>query len=86
MPRYRIEYIRNKCIGAFACVSMDPASFAMNDDNKADLTNARKEQRGEDEVWIIETDELGSLVQAAQACPVNIIKVVDTKTGKVLAP
>lgn len=89
MGRYRVEYIRNKCIGAFACVSIDPDHFAMNDDNKADLvrgTKVQEEANGKDELWVFETDDLGNLAEGARACPVNIIKVIDKQTGKILAP
>ena len=113
MGRYRIEYTRNKCIGAFACVSIDTDTWAMNDDNKADLVNGQKvqedtnhflynedelaeyigkgekvqeEKDGKDEIWVKEVDELGNLVEGARACPVNVIKIIDTQTGEVLAP
>ena len=39
MPKIRIEYQRNNCIGAFACVSLDPERWAMANDSKADLIN-----------------------------------------------
>lgn len=89
MGRYRVEYTRNKCIGAFACVSIDPDHFAMNDDNKADLLGGVKiqeAQNGQDEIWAFETDDIGNLIPAAQACPVNVIKIIDKETGQVLAP
>ncbi|QQG40091.1 MAG: ferredoxin [Candidatus Aenigmatarchaeota archaeon] len=91
MGRYRIEYTRNKCIGAFSCVSIDSDNWTMNDDNKADLVNGKKiqeEKDGQDEIWAVEVelDDPKNLVAGAQACPVNVIKVIDLQTGQVLAP
>ncbi len=78
MARYRIEYERDACIGAAVCEALDPIHFKIVDDGKADMLEAKQEGN----LWILETDSLEMAVEAAQGCPVKIIKVIDTETGK----
>ena len=86
MTKIRIEYNRNKCIGAWACVSLGPNDFGMNyDESKADLIEGKEEKPGL-MVKEIEVDEerLQQIKFAAQSCPPMVIKVVNLETGEVL--
>lgn len=82
--KYRIEYDREGCIGAFSCVSIDPDHWEMAADNKADLIGGEKE----DGIWVreVEPEDEDALIEGAQACPVNVIKIIDMETGEVVAP
>ncbi len=69
-----INHYRDKCIGCNACVEIAPEQWAMSrKDGKSVLIGARVKKgvytaRFPDEVW-------EANVQAAKACPVNIIKI-----------
>ncbi|QQG38975.1 MAG: ferredoxin [Candidatus Woesearchaeota archaeon] len=73
--RYKIIYNREGCIGAEACVIVHPNQWYMSPDNKADF---KKEQ--------FDQEELELNVEAAESCPVKVIKIIDTETGKVIFP
>lgn len=71
--RYKIEYDRKGCIGAGTCEAVCPKSWKIADDGKAN-------------VLIKEFDEesLKCNMDAAESCPVNVIHIIDKKTGKQL--
>lgn len=71
--RYIIEYEREGCIGAASCVAAAPKNWKMNEDGKADYF--KKE---------ITEDELEDNLEAAKVCPVNVIHIIDKKTGRKL--
>ena len=85
MPKvYKIEYDRNNCIGAGICAALSPENFKINDDTKADLLQAKfNEKTG---MWELEiTDkELDKVMAAASGCPVLVIHVIDKETGEKL--
>jgi len=63
---------RDECIGAAPCVTVAPGVFQLDDDNRAyvvDMNGADAE----------------TILLAAQACPVQAIKVFD-ETGKQIYP
>jgi len=68
--QYIIEYDRENCIGAGACTAVSE-NWKMNDDGKADFL--KKE---------ITEKELDEQMEAAEVCPVNVIHIIDKKTGK----
>ena len=71
MKRYKIEFDREKCIGAALCVTAAPDNWKINDDGKADVKNIDIGER-----------EFTKNLQAARNCPVNAIHIIDTKTKK----
>ena len=70
--RYEIQYDREGCIGAAACAAVCPENWFMEADNKADF---KKKD-------LAEGEEYEKNLQAAQVCPVNVIHIIDKKTGK----
>ncbi len=77
---YRIVYDRPGCIGAAACVAIAPKVWVMNEDGKADLIGGKQISETE---WELEVDEDHELnVDAAQGCPVAVIKIFDKVTGQ----
>ena len=82
MGKYRVEYLRKECIGAGVCAAMDPENFEMNADGLADL----KDSNQEGDIFVKEVDNLEEIKEAADGCPVRIIKVIEKETGKVISP
>ena len=78
MAKYKITYDRANCIGAGACAAMDPAHFKIVGDGKADLLGG-SEVEGK---FVLETDENPTIVEAAKACPVEVIKVKNLDTNE----
>ena len=77
---YRIWYDRPGCIGAAACVAIAPKVWVMNKDGKADLIGGKQISESE---WELEIDDdLQINIDAAQGCPVNVIKIFDKETGE----
>ena len=83
MPKIRIEYERDKCIGAGVCAAVDPENFVMNEDGKADLINSKKE--GELDIKEMDMDNYENLKTAAEGCPVFVIKVLNKDTNEKIA-
>ena len=81
--RYRIVYMKNECIGAFACLAAEPSTWKQTGD-KADLIDSELDLKEGEEVYIKEVDDLENNLEAAQCCPVNCIHIIDKKTGKKL--
>ncbi len=66
----KISQEQEKCIGCGACAALDPANWEMSGD-KASLKNS-KEENG---IFVKEVAEVGTSKDAANACPVQCIKV-----------
>ncbi len=71
--KYKVEVIRDKCIGAASCAAIAPAVFELDEQNIAVVLS----QDGND-------DETKLL--AAQSCPTAAIIVTDTTTGEQVWP
>lgn len=71
--KYKVEVIRDKCIGAASCVAIAPNTFALDEHEIAVIIA----QNGDDD----ETELL-----AAQSCPTAAIIVTDTSTGEQVWP
>ncbi|MBU1196930.1 ferredoxin [Candidatus Micrarchaeota archaeon] len=80
--KYLIQYDRNNCIGAGTCVAADPDNWSMNDDGKADLTNAQTNAATGFLEREIDENELEKMKEAAQGCPVNVIHIIDKESGQ----
>lgn len=70
----RITHQRSKCIGCNYCVEVAPSRWYMNDtDGKSSLIEAKEKK--DIFIAIITDDEYEENIEAAEICPVNIIKV-----------
>ena len=79
--RYIIEYDRENCIGSAPCVAEAPDRWELSkEDGKAILINGKKE--GEIYIHEITEEEFERNMNAAKNCPVNVIHIIDKKTGK----
>jgi len=68
----KIIHEREKCIGCGSCTALCPKFFEMADDGKAKLLNSEKNAEGNDE---LEVDDVGCAQEAADACPVQCIRI-----------
>jgi len=71
--RLKICIDRDQCIGDGLCVSEAPATFELDDDQKAFVVDGPG-------------DDLADILTAAKSCPLDIIRVDDAATGKTLYP
>jgi ferredoxin len=71
--KYKVEVIREKCIGAGSCVAIAPGTFKFDAENIAEVIS----QNGD-------PDDIKLL--AAQSCPTTAIIVTDTETGEQVWP
>ena len=71
--KLKITVDREACIGDGACCNDAPGTFEMDDDDIAVL----KDPVG---------DSRDTILEAAENCPTDAIKVEDTESGEVLYP
>jgi ferredoxin len=76
MEKLTIQYFKNKCIGQGSCVAIAPQQFELNED-KADLKGSSTQGN----FYTLEVDYNKRIIEAAESCPVNAIKVTN-KEGK----
>ncbi|MGD2110098.1 MAG: ferredoxin [Phycisphaerae bacterium] len=73
IDKLKVTIDRDECIGDGLCANEAPETFEMDDESKAVVLNASGDDRD-------------SIIEAAKACPVDAIKVVDKDTGEQLVP
>lgn len=83
--KYRIEYDRPNCIEILSCAATYPERWAVGKDNKADLIGGKEDSKNPGS-WILEftAEELEKFKLSAEACPVNVIHIIDVETGEKL--
>lgn len=85
--KLRIQVDPDLCIGAASCVTIDPDTFVLNGENKAEVLDHGQAPGGpsyEREVEMTE-DEKDQLLLAAQSCPTLAIFIYD-EAGEQLFP
>jgi len=76
MATFKVVLDRAGCIGAGSCVSAFSERWKMNDnDGKVDLIGG--ETTDKEQVLEIDEHELDRMLEAAQSCPVNAIRIID---------
>jgi ferredoxin len=75
----RVEYIREKCIGNGACVKISE-DFTFDSENKAQLRGSNRQ--GDTFVVTKTFNNPKIIVEAAESCPVNAIRVLDSDTNE----
>jgi len=63
------------CIGATSCVMLAPNFFKINNDNKAELTNAKEVDGKMVFEGEIDDSEFEKLKEASVSCPVQVIQI-----------
>ncbi len=87
MAKYKVKVDPDLCIGAASCVTIDPGTFQLNEENKAYVLDHGAEPTPRTYERDIEmTDaEKDNLILAAQSCPTLAIFIYD-ESGKQLFP
>lgn len=82
--RYRIVYDREGCIGAAACVAAYPERWSLMDDGKADVIGEGVKRNDDNTEQTLEftEEEFQKMMDSAQACPVNVIHIIDLESGQ----
>ena len=78
MADYEISHDRGGCIGCGACAAASPEFWELGNDSKATLKGSKGNKLK------IGKKDLDKMMEAAKACPVNVIHVKDIKAGKEL--
>lgn len=76
MPKYKVIFDREVCIGALACAASSPDFWLRGDDGKADLRSASYNKATDKWELIIDEKDLLTNKEAESVCPVAAIKVV----------
>ena len=73
MTKYKIEFERNKCVGTTACIEACPENWSLQEDGKSKC-----------KLKIISEEQLKNNLNAAKACPMKAIHIIELKTNKKL--
>ena len=86
--KLKIIYNKNKCIGAGHCVLSDPYNWKLDEEFKADLVESKELDGPNKGVFVktFETSDPHQIINAAKTCTPKVIAVIDTETGKRIAP
>jgi len=71
--KYKVQVVRDLCIGAASCIAVSPAVFQLDGENKAVIIEGG-------------TDEAANILMAAQSCPTKAIVITDAETDKQVWP
>lgn len=71
--KYKVQVVRDLCIGAASCIAFSPDTFELDNEKKAIIKEGSQE-----------TEE--NLMMAAQSCPTKAIIIIDTETGEQVWP
>ena len=81
--KFVLQHDRPNCIGCAACEAVAPDYWEMCEDGKSDIKKGKNLDNGWQELDI-EEKNFAINKEAADSCPVNVIHLVDKKTGKKL--
>jgi len=80
--KYRIEFERDICIGAAACVTENPSFWSLEPDGKATAKGEDVKKKKQIVKVELTSKELEKHLLAAKSCPVNAIHVFDEETNE----
>ncbi len=79
MKKLKIEYHKEKCIGAFQCTKIAP-EFFKEEETKADLAKAKTKNGYQTRIVECDNATAAQLIEAAEKCPANVITIIDIET------
>jgi len=87
MPKIRVRVDEDLCIGAASCVTIAPATFQMNQENKANVLDHGTEPGGPTyERWMeVTEEEYETILLGAQSCPTLAVFIYNEE-GTLLFP
>jgi ferredoxin len=71
--KYKVQVVKDLCIGAASCVALAPSTFVLDDESKAVIQ--------EDS-----TDAEANILLGAQSCPTKAVIITDAETGEQVWP
>ncbi len=83
--KYKIIYDKKGCIGGTVCAAFAPEFWKMEGE-LATLIKPEALKREDYEELIIDEKDLAVNVEAAEGCPVYVIKIIDLETGEQVVP
>ncbi|MBS3169506.1 ferredoxin [Candidatus Woesearchaeota archaeon] len=83
--KYKIVYDKKNCIGGLICVDIAPEFWRM-DGAVATINNQKATKDKDKEELIFDEKDLSHNLEAAEGCPVAVIKIIDLETGEQLYP
>jgi ferredoxin len=87
MGKQTIDHDRPTCIGCAACEAVAPDFWEMAEDGKSDVKGAERIMEGNEivrEKLEIEEKDQELNMDAAEACPVNCIHILDENGEKLI--
>lgn len=82
--KLKVKVDENLCIGSGSCVVLASEYFDLNDDGKAEVKPSPKAKpKGSELVLDVKESGKKKLLEAAQSCPAQAIRIVDEKGKKV---
>ncbi len=81
MSKFMLEHDRPNCIGCGSCAAINPKHWKMNGDGKSDIEEGKQRPDGWQELEITDKD-LEADKQAAESCPVNVMRRKEKKKKK----
>lgn len=87
MAKYTIDHDRPTCIGCAACEAISPDFWIMSEDGKSDVKGAKIVKEGDEikqELLDIEEKDFQTNKDAADACPVNCIHILDENKKRII--
>jgi len=77
--KYIIKYDKDGCIGVGACVDVS-AKFWKMVGEKAELIGSKLNENDNIYELEIEENDLKEVLESAEVCPVNVIKIINKET------
>lgn len=71
--KYKVQVVRDLCIGAASCLAVAPATYELDEERKAVVLENSMD--GDDAILL-----------SAQACPTKAVIITDAETGEQLWP
>ena len=79
MAKFKVIFDREACIGALACAAVADKLYLQSDDGKVDLAGATFNEETKKFELVIEANILEVNKEAADACPVHAIEIIELK-------
>lgn len=84
--KYRIVYDKAGCIGVGACEAAAPLFWKLLEDGKATFVPKEAKKNDTSEELIIDGKDFKVNLEAAEVCPVQVIKIFDEETKEQIFP
>ncbi|MBI5066117.1 ferredoxin [Candidatus Woesearchaeota archaeon] len=84
--KYRVVYDKAGCIGVGACEAAAPLFWKLQEDGKATFVPKEAKKSETAEELIIDGKDFKVNLEAAEVCPVQVIKIFDEETGEQIFP